>query len=147
MISRYRCNTIVKKHTLNPEITILYQFHDQKALFKVPKICNISFWTENDPAPLWHFSEKSSALVTRPFPKGYLLTQSTPFTTLWSNAHTAIAILPQCSNHIAIIKTIIVVQICRKIQCLQNSRYCWSIFSCAAETESSKHCRIVPVAF
>ena len=28
-----------KKHTLHPEITILYQFHYQKALFKVPKIC------------------------------------------------------------------------------------------------------------
>ena len=27
-----------KKHTLNPEITFLYQIHDQKALFKVPKI-------------------------------------------------------------------------------------------------------------
>ena len=40
-----------KKHTLNPEIALLYQFHDQKALFKVPKICNISFWIENDPPP------------------------------------------------------------------------------------------------
>ena len=45
--------------TLNPEITILYQFHDQKALFKVPKICNINFWIENDPPPLLHFSENS----------------------------------------------------------------------------------------
>ena len=26
---------------MNPEITIFYQFHDQKALFKVPKSCNI----------------------------------------------------------------------------------------------------------
>ena len=33
--SQYNC---WKKHTLNPEITILYQFHDQKVLFKVPKI-------------------------------------------------------------------------------------------------------------
>ena len=44
----------MKKHTLNPEITILYHFHAQKALFKVPKICNINFWIENDlppPAP------------------------------------------------------------------------------------------------
>ena len=32
---------LLKKHGLNPEITILYQFHDQKALFEVPKICNI----------------------------------------------------------------------------------------------------------
>ena len=45
-------NTIVEKHTLNPEITILYQFHDQKALLKVPKICNINFWIENDLLPL-----------------------------------------------------------------------------------------------
>ena len=44
-------NTVVEKHTLSPEITILYQFHDQKALFKVPKICNINFWIENDPTP------------------------------------------------------------------------------------------------
>ena len=45
-------NTIVeKKHTLNPEITLLYQFHTQKALFKVPKICNIIFWIENDAPP------------------------------------------------------------------------------------------------
>ena len=44
-------NTIVEKHTLNPEMTLLYQFHAQKALFKVPKICNINFWIENDPPP------------------------------------------------------------------------------------------------
>ena len=31
-------NTIVEKHTL--EITLLYQFHAQKALFEVPKICD-----------------------------------------------------------------------------------------------------------
>ena len=42
---------LLKKHTLNPEITLLYQFHAQKALFKVPKICNINFWIENDPPP------------------------------------------------------------------------------------------------
>ena len=39
---------LLKKHTLNPEITILYQFHAQKALFKVLKICNKVFWIEND---------------------------------------------------------------------------------------------------
>ena len=44
-------NTIVEKNTLNPEITILYQFHAQKALLKVPKICNVNFWIENDPPP------------------------------------------------------------------------------------------------
>ena len=42
---------LLKKRTLNPEITILYQFHDQKNLFNVPKICNIIFWIENDPSP------------------------------------------------------------------------------------------------
>ena len=42
---------MLKKHSLNAEITILYPFHDQKAL-KVTKICNIHFWIENDaPAP------------------------------------------------------------------------------------------------
>jgi len=44
--------TNVEKHTLSPEITLLYQFDAQKALFKVPKICNINFWIENDPSPL-----------------------------------------------------------------------------------------------
>ena len=33
--SHYNCKKI---HTLNPEITLLIQFHVQKALFKVPKI-------------------------------------------------------------------------------------------------------------
>ena len=35
MMAGYNCNTIqlLKKHTLNPEITILYQCHDQKATF------------------------------------------------------------------------------------------------------------------
>ena len=45
-------NAIVKKHTLNPEITLLYQFHAQKVLFKVSKICNIDFWIKNDTPPL-----------------------------------------------------------------------------------------------
>ena len=40
-------NTIVEKHALNPEITFVYPFHAQK----VPKICNINFWSENDPLP------------------------------------------------------------------------------------------------
>ena len=46
---------LLKKHTLNPEITILYQFHDKKALFKIPKICNIDFWIENDLPPFGTF--------------------------------------------------------------------------------------------
>ena len=57
-----------KKHTLNPEIAFLYQFHAQKALFKVPKICNINFWIENDP-PFWNFSENSSDLAQPSFCK------------------------------------------------------------------------------
>ena len=40
--------TIVEKRTLNPEITLLYQFHAHKALFKVRKICNLNFWIEID---------------------------------------------------------------------------------------------------
>ena len=66
-------NTIVEKHALNPEFTHLYQFYAQKALFKVPKICNINFWIENDP-PFWHFSKKSSDLVAGPFPLGIFQT-------------------------------------------------------------------------
>ena len=42
-----------------PEPWNYLQFHDQKALFKVPKICNINFW---------HFSKISSDLVAGPFP-------------------------------------------------------------------------------
>ena len=44
------------------------QFPAQKALFKVPKVCNINFWIGNDPPPLWDFSENSSDLVAQPFP-------------------------------------------------------------------------------
>ena len=43
--------------TLNPEITLLNQFHAQKALFKVPKICNINFWIGNAPPPLELFQK------------------------------------------------------------------------------------------
>ena len=50
---------MLKKHTLNPEITLLYQFHAQKALFKVSKICNINFW---------NFSENSSDFSQPTFP-------------------------------------------------------------------------------
>ena len=35
---------------MNPEITVLYQFYAQKALFKVPKICNIGM--KMTPPPL-----------------------------------------------------------------------------------------------
>ena len=42
---------LLKKYTLSPEITLLYQFCAQNALFKVPKICNINFWIEKDPPP------------------------------------------------------------------------------------------------
>ena len=71
MISRDVClvliflNTIVEKHTVNPESTLLYQF--QKALFKVPKICNINFWIENDPPSPRKFIRFGS--LTLPFAK------------------------------------------------------------------------------
>ena len=58
-------NTIVEKNiprTLN--FLFLYQFHVRKALFKVPKICNINL----PPTPLWTFSKNSSDLVAGPFP-------------------------------------------------------------------------------
>ena len=39
-------------------------------LFKIPKICNIYFWIENDPSPpLWHFSKNSLDLVAGSFPE------------------------------------------------------------------------------
>ena len=47
----------MKKHTLSPEITLLNQFYAQKGLFKVPKICDINFWIENDPPPLALFKK------------------------------------------------------------------------------------------
>ena len=37
---------------VSPQITLLYQFHAQKALFKVPNICDMNFGIENDPTPL-----------------------------------------------------------------------------------------------
>ena len=50
-------------------MTLLYQVHAKKALFKVPKIYNINFWIENDPPPpLRNFSENSSDLVAPLFP-------------------------------------------------------------------------------
>ena len=46
-------NKIVeKKHILNPEINLLYQFHAQKAMFKVPKACNIIFGLKMTHPPL-----------------------------------------------------------------------------------------------
>ena len=58
---------LLKKHTLNPEITLLIQFLAQKTLFKFTKICNINFWIENDPP--WKFFENSSNLAQPSFPK------------------------------------------------------------------------------
>ena len=40
---------------LNPENTLLNQCHALKALFKVPKICNLDFWIEIPPPPLGTF--------------------------------------------------------------------------------------------
>ena len=52
-------NTIVKKTYPEPwKYSSFYQFHAQKALFKVPKICNINFWVENDPPPLLGLLQK-----------------------------------------------------------------------------------------
>ena len=66
IITYYYSIQLLKKHTLNPEITLLNQI---PALFpKVLKICNIDFWIENDPPPLWNFSENSSDLVAPTFP-------------------------------------------------------------------------------
>ena len=57
------------KHTLNSEITLLYQFHAQKALFKIPKICNINFLIENDlPPPFGTFPKVPSDLAQPSFP-------------------------------------------------------------------------------
>ena len=42
--SQYNCWKNIP-WTLN--LLFLYQFHAQKALFKVPKICNINFWIED----------------------------------------------------------------------------------------------------
>ena len=42
-------NTFVEEKKPEPwNYSSLYQFHAQKALFKVPKICNIKFWIENE---------------------------------------------------------------------------------------------------
>ena len=50
--------------------SFLNQFPAQKALFKVPKICNIIFWIEKDPLPpLWNFTENSSDVAAPPFAK------------------------------------------------------------------------------
>ena len=46
-----------------------YQFHAQK----VPKICNIDIWIENDTPPLWHFSKDSFDLVAGSFPYFHIL--------------------------------------------------------------------------
>ena len=58
---------LLKKHTLNAEITLLYQFHAQKALLTVSKICNIIFGIENNPP--WNFSENSDDLVQPSVPE------------------------------------------------------------------------------
>ena len=65
-------NTIVEKHTLNPEITLLYRFHAQKYLFEVPKICNIDFFllkmTPTPSPPPLELFQNSSHLVHQSFP-------------------------------------------------------------------------------
>ena len=58
---------LLKRHTLNPEITILYQFHDQKAWFRAPKICNVNFLIENDPPPFGTFLKIHPTWYRHPF--------------------------------------------------------------------------------
>ena len=43
---------------LNPENTLLNQCHAPKALFKVPKICNLDFWIEITPPLNVHLESK-----------------------------------------------------------------------------------------
>ena len=64
---------MLKKYTLKPEITLLYQFHAQKALFKVPKICNKIFWIANDPSPTLDLFGKFILLVALPIHKCTLI--------------------------------------------------------------------------
>ena len=74
--SKQKCSRMAKRAGFRAgfrrtlKITLLYQFHAQKALFKVPKICNINFWIENATLPpaLWNFSKNSSNLVARSSP-------------------------------------------------------------------------------
>ena len=42
-----------KRHIRNSVIILLYQIRAHKALFKVPKICNMIFWIENAPPTNW----------------------------------------------------------------------------------------------
>ena len=59
-------NTIVEK--ISPESTLLNQFHAQKVVFKVPKICNIKFWIENDPpSPFGTFPKNHPIWYSHPF--------------------------------------------------------------------------------
>ena len=61
---------MLTKHTLNPEMTLLCQFHAQKALFKIPEIWYINSLIENDPTPPSEiFFENSSDLAQPSFPK------------------------------------------------------------------------------
>ena len=62
--SKQKCSRMAKRAGFRAgfrrtlKITLLYQFHARKALFKVPKICNINFWLENDlPSPLALFQK------------------------------------------------------------------------------------------
>ena len=71
---------LLKKHTLNPEMTLLYQSHAQKALFKASKICNINFWIENDPPPFGTFPKiHPFCTVTRSLHESFFPTWNFPF--------------------------------------------------------------------
>ena len=55
----------------------LYQFHDLKALFKVPKLCNKKFWIENDPFPPLVLFRKFIWFGSRTLPLGFWVGTST----------------------------------------------------------------------
>ena len=52
---------LLKKNTLNPEITLLYQFHAHANFMQ--------FLDWKWPPPPWNFPENSSDFVQPPFPK------------------------------------------------------------------------------
>ena len=67
---------LLKKQTLNPEITILYQFHDKKkTCLKFPKSATLIFGLKMNPHPL---SENSCDLVAGPCPYLIVLLQHRP---------------------------------------------------------------------
>ena len=69
---------LLKKHTLNPEITLFYQLHAQKALFKVTKICTVNFWRQ-----LWESFKTTMGQLCDKFKKTLIQLWDEFETTLW----------------------------------------------------------------